>query len=430
MGSRTRIKTRIAYFLGTDKLNKEFIIFSFVYLGFAIFTNLTSVFINTLFYRLTNDSNIVMQYNIIFYITAATAMCISTCVMRKTSPILVCRLGLTFYIILYLVFFLSMNNLSFMMPVIAILAGSGTAFFFLSYFINVTAYSTDENRDSALALIGIFGGIVSIIMPSVSGFVIGAFANDGSGEANLTGYVIMFGISLLAAIITILLTFKLPALKPEDKSVRIFKAIKATFSNKALQIGLLGELFKGFREGPFGFFLNILLFEIIKNERIVGINTFFCGIAALFSFWLSGKIVTNKNRLKFIFLSVSTLILFTSALFLNLSPATIIILSIVHSFSNVYISNPSLSIFLLIAQMFGKENRYEMYAMREVYLTIGRVLGVILIIVIPRYMASSNTAYIIAMIILVSSQYIMLLLNKQGLKEIDKLKKLSGDSNE
>ena len=54
--------------LGLDRLTGTFRTFALLHFGFLIFNNLQTVFINTLFFRLTGGADATLQYNLITYV--------------------------------------------------------------------------------------------------------------------------------------------------------------------------------------------------------------------------------------------------------------------------------------------------------------------------------------------------------------------------
>lgn len=388
---------------------KRFALMNFFY---GVFTNLNTVFINTLFIRLTNDTNIVLKYNIIYFLTVAVIMVVSVSFMRRLGPTTLTRIGIGGYVVMYIVFFACMNQLTLFMPLIAVLTGSASGFYCMTYSYWISELSTDDNREAALSLLGLLSGVTSLFMPTISGFVIGSFPD------NFIGYYIMFGISFVVAIFTILISFRLPFRKLQTKKTYLKQAFRDCFTNRCWFSGIFMQFLVGLREGTFGFFLNVLLFTLVKDERIVGFNTFLVGIITLAAYAFVGKFVKPTNRIKYIFVATTSLLLLTALLFLELSPITVIMLSLANTFFGTLIVNPSISILYLLLQKMpgGEENKTEYLAVREVFLGVGRLIGIGLILVLPQ----DNLGCIVAMFILTLSQYITVLFGKWTLSLLAK----------
>ena len=371
---------------------------------YGVFTNLNTVFINTLFIRLTNDKDIVLKYNIIYYLTLALIMLVSVVFMRRLGPTVLTRIGIGSYVLMYVVFFACMGQLTVYMPLIAILTGSATGFYCMTYSFWIAELSSNDNREAALAFVGLLSGITSLFMPTISGFVIGSFPDS------YMGYYIMFGISFAVAIVTILFSFRLPSKKLSSKTTYLKQAFHNCFTDRCWFSGIAMQFLMGIREGTFVFFLNVLLFTLVKDERLVGVNTFLIGIMTLIAYAFIGKFVKPANRVKYIFIATTSLLILTAILFLELSPITVIMLSIANTFFGTLIVNPSISIFYLLLEQKpdGAKNRTEYLAVREVFLGVGRLIGIGLILVLPQ----DNTGCIMAMFILTLTQYITVFFGK------------------
>ena len=63
-----RLRGRAEGLLGLDRLTETFRTFALLHFGFLIFNNLQTVFINTLFFRLTGGADTTLQYNLITYV--------------------------------------------------------------------------------------------------------------------------------------------------------------------------------------------------------------------------------------------------------------------------------------------------------------------------------------------------------------------------
>ena len=146
-----------------------------------------------------------------------------------------------------------------------------------------------------------------------------------------------------------------------------------------------------------------------------------CGIASLLSSWIYGRIAKSTNRIKFIFIAVTVLLCSSFLLLINVNVIFVIIFSVINSTLGIYISNPSRSVFVYVAESIGDEYYYEMYAMREVFLQAGSIIGVCLITLISNISFSSNIGIILPIIILVAVQYLTCIVSKIAIDKTNKI---------
>lgn len=383
------------------RLADGFMTFAAVHLVFLIFTSLQGVFINTLFMRLTGNSQLVMYYNIITNCVAGPMMIASSLIARQKSSTFSMRMGILFHICMYIVFFLSLKHLQMAMPVIAICAGLGNGCYYFSYSYILNAFSTDESRDLATSIIGVLAGVVSLTVPAISGVVIAQFEG-------LTGYTVMFGFSLGMAVAAILICTKLAPVVPEDRQSHLRELVQVIRKGRPYQMILLGDFIKCAREGVCGFLFNVLLFEAITSEAIVGLNTLLSGIASILGAFAYGKLIHPKNRIRSIGASTTILLLCAALLFVQMSPLTIILYSTLNAALGPFLMNPSFSICYqhVLGSKKSRAAMAEFIGVRECFIGLGRIGGIIFTMLMP----ASTTGYVATIVVLSAVQYAGMLL--------------------
>ena len=203
-----RLWGRAEGLLGLDRLTETFRTFALLHFGFLIFNNLQTVFINTLFFRLTGGADTTLQYNLITYVFNPIGTTLAMYYASKKGSTKAMRLGFFTFIFLYAFFLCVMDAAVWFMPVIAFLVSWAGGYYWMGYCIKVPLYTTDENRDVSLSVIGRGTGIVNLIMPTITGGIISAC--EGVMVGGLLGYYIMFALSIAVALITVFYLKKLP----------------------------------------------------------------------------------------------------------------------------------------------------------------------------------------------------------------------------
>lgn len=409
-----RIKSRVADALGTAVLSRQFAAFAGVHTCFLIFTNLHGIFINTLLIRLTNDSSVTLWYNVIFYFCFAVSMPLGAIYMRKTSPSVSSRTGIFLYILMYIAFFALMftGKLSQGVPLIAVLSAFAATAYWIAYNVMLIEFSGENERDVAISLMGMSGGLVSMVMPTLSGVVIAAFRG-------MTGYYVMFGISLAVAVLTILLSItKVPAIASKTRRTYFKIALHDIVTTRVWRICMTCEFVKGLREGTFAFFLNVLLFELVKNEALIGLNTFLSALLAILANWTISRFLRPAHRVRWILTSVTVLFTASLLLFFKLDTMTVILMSVINAFFNITLLNPITSIlFSLFGRTaHGAQAKYEFLGIKDLCLGIGRGVGVIIVLLFPR----TQTGYLVAICVLTATQYLTAFLASRTVRELQR----------
>lgn len=384
--------------MGADKLNKEFMQFTIMHITYIFATSTTMVFVNTLLMNVAKDATeITLKYNIVHFIFVGLSMTWAAMSMRKWNNKVIILIGISLSMLTYALSFIFMSSIDKVYALVATVHGIATGFYWITYFNSLLIYSEDETRDIAMSFQGVFSGIVSLIMPIGSAFVI-------EKMGGLIGYYIVFGSCFLIAGYAAYLVFKLPTIPPIKEKTRFMLFIKKIYTEKVWFFVIHMDFFKGMREGAFSFFLNVLIFKISNSEVLVGLNTFFVGIMAMVSCVVAGKIMRPSNRLKLMTTGVTILTVLCCGLFLKLDVVTILLLSIANAFLGVFVINPTTTTMYTVLDKVPNADGFktELIGTTECYKNAGRILGVILIMLLPE----TYFYYVLSLVILSATQYI------------------------
>ena len=400
--------------LGLNQMTAEFKKFATMHCTYNLFQGLVSVYITTLLMRVSGDGDIVKWYNMLNFLFTGIMMILAVFVMRKKNTNLVTRIGIMGFIVLYTTLLFTMNSADKMMPVFGILTGFSNGFYWLTYSTYVSAFTLDSRRDVALAFIGFVNGIITLTMPALSGFVIEQIGG-------FLGYTVVFGLSFGIAVVTILLSLRLPkhVVPAEKKETNTYyrRALKKIVLDPCWRCGMSTEMIRGVREGTFNFLLNILVFETVKSETLMGFNTLLTGVGTIISFWVVGRISRPSNRIKLMFTATTVLLVAALLLVWGMSPELIIAFAFLNAFFNTFIVNPSSSIFFLLIQKKAEPNaREEYFSIKEVFLNFGRILGIFILLAFPK----EQMGYVIAVIVLTLTQFITVGLGRHTTKLLAK----------
>lgn len=407
-----RIKTSLFFALNADKLNQEFLQFVGMHLTYLLATNITMVFVNTLLMRVSTDPNVTLKYNIAHFIFVGLSMAGAAMLMRLFNNKVIIVLGTALSMSVYLISFIFMQSLDSVYIIVAIIHGIATGFYWITYFNSLLKYSNDDTRDIAMSFLGVFSGLISLVMPVVAGYAIELLGG-------FTGYYVVFGTCFAVAGVAVYLALRLPVIERIKTKTQFRRVLKNIYTQKVWFFVIHMDFFKGIREGALSFFLNVLLFEIVKNEGLVGVNTFLAGLVTMISSVVAVKLLRPRNRLKFMLVSTTLLTMLVSILFLNLSAPTILLFSIANSFLGVFLINPTTTtLYNVLDNVKGASDlSSEVIGTTECYKNAGRILGVILIILLPK----TNFFYVLSLMILTASQYITTLFAHITLRCVKKI---------
>ncbi|MDL2232788.1 hypothetical protein LJC63_04315 [Ruminococcaceae bacterium OttesenSCG-928-L11] len=392
------IKRKAFDILGLDRMGERYQKLAQNYIFLVFYTTLESVFVNTLLYKISPSMTGVVIYRAITYVAAAITMHLAAYICQKKSPLVVIRLGGMFYLLMYVALFFGLNYMDKLNYFVAFLAGTGGAFYWTAHNILVSHYTTKNNRDIGISALGVIQGIITLFCPVISGFVIARMPGD-------IGYRIMFGVGMLCVVAQIRVQLKLTPVEQTIHKSQLRLAIKLLLGKLTYKMLMAYEFVRGIRDGTFAFIVNMLLFEIITDESLVGINTFLTGIMAIIGSWVYGRLVRRHNRGQYLIVVTTLLLGVCSLLFLKMNAPMVMLFNVINSFLQLFIINScnNTTFDVLGENNSTRKSMGEMLAIREGAMAAGRICGLAIMMALPQ----NATGYVTAMCLLTASQYIV-----------------------
>jgi len=406
-----RLRSRAADLLGLDQMDARFNILAANYVFLMMYYTLESVFVNTLLYRISPEMGIVIRYRAVVFLFTAVSVNVAAYFCKRFSPVLVIRLAGLSYILMYILLFVGLDHMDRLMYPVAILSGSGIGFYFGGHNMLLTQYTNRANRAMGVSILGVAQGAMTLLVPVVSGFVISLLPGNA-------GYRTMFGIGMLVVLLQGRLQKKLAPVEQKKKTSELKLALKLIWRKSTCKMMLAFEIVRGFRDGTFAFFLNMVLFEIITQESLVGINTFFTGIMTIFGSWAYGKMAGPGKRVGYALLSTTILLAGCVSMFWFASAATVMIFSAVNAFAHLFIGYTANTFSFDVMSQNETMRRClaEMSALRESAITLGRLAGLFVLTLFP----DTLEGYVWAMCVLTVSQYLAVWLIKLTKDTLDR----------
>ncbi|MBP1587189.1 MAG: hypothetical protein ILO53_02155 [Clostridia bacterium] len=369
--------------------------------------SLLSLFINTFIVRASGGMDHALVYNMVTFGAQPAFMVLAVVLSRKVSPGFSQRLGFVFYGLLF-AFIIAVGESSatdwFMVP--ALLRAAGAGFYYVSYSFQIIEYTTDDNRDAASGISGTISSVIALILPLSAGFLLSDFSGTFTGYRIF--FVALLGISTLGFVFSLRLSPLRKSIDTADRRTHLAEAFKGlTGTGTGVKI-LFITFFKGLRSGALSFFVEILIFNAIKSESLLGINASLGKIAAILAAVVYGVTVTPRRRAGSVAITSGVIIAAACALFLRLDWITLIIFSVLNTGLAIFITEPELTLyFTLIAETRElKGLAGEVHTVNEIFLAAGEVVGIGLTLLLGRFFPGSGAASIVAIILLTASQFI------------------------
>lgn len=403
---------RLKMLVNGETLSGGFYRLLLMHVCFLVFYGLPRVFINTMLLGQTNDINVVVMYNAMFFLGSAAAMLPAAALLQRTGSGATAVLGILGYNMFYLLLVILRDNASRWHLWLGLLAGLADGCYWLSYG-HLLSDSTDlSNRDSGLAIVNLCASAVSLTIPLLAGFLISAIGG-------IQGYMAVFLLSFAVSVLTCVLALRLPRRRMAGTHRADYPLVlRAVRGNRHLRYSLFAQGCKGVREGAFTFILSAVLYQLVKNELLVGFNTFFSAAAAIASYMIAGRVLSLSNRVRYMGAAVVVLTGAAALCILHISPLTVILYTAVNSFFACFLESSTYSTFLDMMQLVPEMNghRPELLAVNDTMLELGRCMGLSVIIIMSKYVGESVEAQMWSLLLLTLTQTGTVLLCRKAVR--------------
>lgn len=339
---------------------------------FIIALGLSNTFVNIYIWRIKKDFVAIGIYNLFIHITLPLTFILAGYISKKRDGTSSIRIGIILHTLFFMIIFLLKEDAVNYLIHLGSFLGIAGGFYWLGFHMLTFDLTNGMNRDTFNSYNGIVGSLSGMFAPLAAGFIITAMKG-------LTGYYIIFGISFLIFVVVIIISLFLHTKRYGEK-FRLIQVIKE--SSTSWQSIMVGSYFFGIRNGVLMFFINLLIFIVLKSELSIGKITLIGALVSTISFELIERIMKPPRRKSFI--KIGTIMMFVSVLILlyKINFLSIVIFTIVNAFFFPFFTVPFNSASYNILDKTNQEkNRTEYIVFKELVLNLGRITGIIAFII-------------------------------------------------
>lgn len=361
----------------SDRKVRNFVLLQVFYNG--IVTILT-LFVNTFLLKSYGSSSPqVIFYNLIQAIVTPVAMITSFALSRKKSFLFTQRMGFLFYGAALVVLCIWGERVAFLYPLFAVLISFGAGYYFGIYSVETLAYTADENRDLVQGVTSTICSLISLTLPLLAGYLT-------SKCGDFVGYRIVFGIEALLAFGALFLTTRLDSLGRNERNVPFWHIFKTIVKDKnGIRIMIANGL-DNCRSFTIGFYITILVYRLIENEFLVGLNSSIGSVLGIVGAALYGFIVNKRNRLRSIVISVVLVLSVCVVMCFELNVYVLMAFYAMFTLTSIYMATPVLNTHFRVMESFREFRGMgaQVHAVREIFVTAGRIIGIMMVLLIPQ----------------------------------------------
>jgi len=358
-------------------VSSELIILLIVHGVFLLGVGLSNTFINIFLWKKAQNLAIVVLYNLCNFTTVPIVFIFAGWLAKKASLTANLRIGIICYSILFIVLLLVQADAPKYAWLLGFLTGISGGFYYVSYNVLGYDFSSDDNRDYVMGIQGLVVSFATMVAPFAAGVIIQYLKGNN-------GYITVFSLSLILFVIAAVFSFRIPN-KKVTRQYYLKSILMMPFRKKNWAYIMAGESLRGLREGVMAFLINILLYTIVNSEFYIGLYTLLVSAVQLFSFYMISKRMRPYTRKQYMLAGAVIFALFGGIFLIKLNITTLFLYGIVSSFFITFINNPSAAIIYSVIHRTPNsvKRRIEGLVVREVYLNIGRVIGVFMLLLVP-----------------------------------------------
>lgn len=355
--------------------------------------NVAATFVNVFLMRATeNNLTLVIVQNMMNHLVTVLAFVLGASLLSKMSITWIMRLGLGSTIFYHLSILILREHISTVIVPLGILSGIGIGLFWFAMNILIGDVVGIEEQGKFFSYQQTVGFIFGVVIPAISGFIIVQFTE-------LTGYYILFGISIALLLVALYLIKNLPSFM-SDKKINILKVLKLR-GNPYWEANKFLNFAGGLKNAVQAMILMLFAFILFQNEEVIG-N--FTSLSAMFgivsTLWFAKKFHPSKQRL---FYLVTSLASFATFVLLAIFPQqlTMIFAWIMIGITQNWGQSIASTVRFQLSQKAGDGfHQNEYIVTSEFPIALGRLVGLLVALGVTQVMNYEIDAYRILFVVI------------------------------
>ena len=364
--------------LGETSFSKEFLSYYIVHSLYLIGAALSTIFINIFLFRNSSGIETTLLFNIVNFAFMPVGALTAGIFGKRYNLSAMMRSGIAVLNLLYLFLLIFQENVVHYAYIVGMLNGFYAGLYFLGQNTMLLDFTQEDNRDAALSLNGFTSTFAGLVCPLLASLIISAFSD-------LTGYMILFAVCFALFLTACVLSFKIPKVHTKTK-FNPKELIVRYFTNRDWFFALCGDFMRNIREGVMSFIINILMFSVIRQELLIGVNSFIGSVLTLALYVYLTKRISPQNRKQY-YLGAS-IVLFVSSipLLFGMNMPVLFGFGLINTVTNLVLFNTSVA---MGYQTVGshpeyRERRIEAMVIRELFTNLGRISAIAVLFFLPK----------------------------------------------
>ncbi|AWP26151.1 MFS transporter [Paenibacillus sp. Cedars] len=343
---------------------------------FILSSALSGTFLNVYLWKSRQDYTMLGWFTIAQQVALGLTFWAAGKWVKEHNKMNALRLGIAVSGLFYLcVLWAGRDAVHYIWP-LGLLFGVSLGLFWLAFNVVYFEISNAENRDWFNGWIGLLGSVTGIIGPWLAGWVITWMHGD-------EGYQLIFTVSLVIFAAAVVLSFFLRK-RPVQNDYNWLEGLRRLKEGGVWKYAVWGLAVQGMREGVFSFLITLLVFVATDQESKLGQFALITSAVSLVSYWACGKWFKPQFRKIGMLVGAVLMLLVILPLLLAVNYTTLLVLGIGTSLFIPLYMMPAISVSfdLMGLNQENVEKRVELVVLRELSLTLGRITGLLVFILV------------------------------------------------
>ena len=356
---------------------RSFVRFQVMFSGMSA---ILTLFVNTFLLSAFGSYSLqVLLYNIILAAVQPAAMILAIRTTQSKHALFTQRMGFVFYGAALTALCVFGAKIAGLYPLFAVMLSFGAGFYYSTYSSQMLCYTRDGNRDLIAGITGLFGAVISILLPLISGVLIRRFGT-------MTGYRLVFGLAALLALGAILTNLRLPPIPKHGKEAAFPRVVKTILRSRNGRLVMIANGLSNCRGFTLPIFVTLLFYNLMPDELLISVNSTVGYVVALLGAAVYGTLVHSGSRVRASVFAAVTVLLSALGMLFGLNITVIMVFNAVNGFFGTFHSTPVLNTHFRVMEDLGLHGEYgaEVHTVREIFVSLGRVLGLAIVWSVPK----------------------------------------------
>lgn len=363
--------SKVNKLLGDIELTKDLALLLIIGGLYSLSIALSNTFVNIYLWKQSGELADLAMYNLSIVVAQPLTFILAGRWAKKVDRVIVLRIGVIFLALFYVTVLLVGTRASDFLMLLGVLLGIGYGFYWLAYNVLTFEITEPETRDFFNGFLGILGSVGGMIGPVAAGFII-------SRLEKLTGYTVVFGLSLGLFTIAVLLSFFLKR-RPAHGKYWFRRIIAERKHDNNWRMVTNAHFFQGLREGVFVFIVSVFVFIATDSEMALGTYGLINSGISFLAYYFVSRMLKKAYRKKAIlvggvllFLAIFLIVFEVSYIRLLLYAALIAV-----AYPLLLVPYASMTYDVIGRGWKAAEMRIEYIVVRELFLNLGRVASIL-----------------------------------------------------